>query len=63
MLHSLFWILVVGLDFFAIYNVWKNSKSDAVKIGWLVGIVIFPILGFLVWLFAGPKDQKRLPRF
>ncbi|HTK72459.1 MAG TPA: PLDc N-terminal domain-containing protein [Croceibacterium sp.] len=63
MLHSLFWILVVGLDIFAIYNVWKNSKSDAVKIGWLVGIVIFPILGFLVWLFAGPKDQKRLPRF
>ncbi|HTK73061.1 MAG TPA: PLDc N-terminal domain-containing protein [Croceibacterium sp.] len=63
MLHSLFWILVVGLDIFAIYNVWKNTKSDAVKIGWLVGIVIFPILGFLVWLFAGPKDQKRLPRF
>jgi hypothetical protein len=63
MLHALFWILVVGLDIFAIYNVWKNSKSDAVKIGWLVGIVIFPILGFLVWLFAGPKDQKRLPRF
>jgi hypothetical protein len=63
MLHSLFWILVIGLDIFAIYNVWKNTKSDGVKIGWLIGIVIFPILGFLVWLFAGPKDQKRLPRF
>jgi hypothetical protein len=61
MLHSLFWALVIGLDIWAIVNVWKNTKSDGVKIGWLVGIVIFPILGFLVWLFAGPKDVRRLP--
>jgi hypothetical protein len=63
MLHFLFWTLVVGLDIWAVYNVWKNTKSDGVKIGWLIGIVIFPIVGFIAWLLAGPKDSKRLPRY
>jgi hypothetical protein len=63
MLHFLFWILVIGLDIWAVINVWKNTRSDGVKIGWLLGILLFPIVGFLVWLFAGPKDRKRLPRF
>jgi hypothetical protein len=63
MLHFLFWILVIGLDIWAVINVWKNTRSHGVKIGWLLGILLFPIVGFLVWLFAGPKDRKRLPRF
>jgi hypothetical protein len=63
MLHFLFWILVIGLDIWAVINVWKNTRSDGVKIGWLLGILLFPIVGFLIWLFAGPKDRKRLPRF
>ena len=45
MLHFLFWTLVVGLDIWAVYNVWKNTKSDGVKIGWALGIFIFPIVG------------------
>jgi hypothetical protein len=63
MLHFLFWTLVVGLDIWAVFNVWKNTKSDGVKIGWLIGIVIFPIVGFIAWLLAGPKDSRRLPRY
>jgi hypothetical protein len=63
MLHFLFWILVIGLDIWAVIHVWKNTRSDGVQIGWLLGLPLFPIVGFLVWLFAGPKDRKRLPRF
>jgi hypothetical protein len=41
--------------------VFKSRSSDGAKVGWLLGILIFPIVGFLVWLAAGPKDTKRLP--
>ena len=55
-------LVVIGLDIWAILNVWRNTQSDAVKVGWALGIFIFPIVGFLAWLAVGPKDQKRLPR-
>jgi hypothetical protein len=61
MFKFLFGLIVIGLDIWAILNVWRNTRSDGVKIGWLIGILIFPIVGFLAWLVAGPKDQKRLP--
>lgn len=61
MLGFLFWIAVLGLDVWAILNVFKSRASDGAKVGWLLGILIFPIVGFLVWLAAGPKDTKRLP--
>ena len=56
-------LLVIGLDIWAILNVLRNTRSDGVKIGWAIGIVLFPILGFLTWLAVGPKDHKRLPRY
>jgi hypothetical protein len=62
MLSFLFWALVLGLDIWAILNVFKSRSSDGAKIGWLLGILIFPLLGFIVWAVAGPKDMKRLPR-
>ena len=63
MFKLLFGLLVLGLDIWAVLNVWRNTRSDAVKVGWALGIFIFPIVGFLAWLLAGPKDSKRLPRF
>lgn len=57
----LFWAVVLALDIWAIMNVFRAGTSDGAKVGWLVGILIFPILGFLAWLAVGPKDQKLLP--
>jgi len=63
MIRFLFGALILGLDIWAILQVWKNTRSDGVKIGWAVGILVFPIVGFIAWLLAGPKDSKRLPRY
>lgn len=62
MFKLLFGLIVIGLDIWAVLNVWRNTRSDGVKIGWALGIFFFPIVGFLAWLAVGPKDQKRLPR-
>lgn len=61
-MHWLWGIIVLALDIWAIVNVFKSGTSDGAKVGWLLAVLIFPIVGFLAWLLAGPKDQKRLPR-
>jgi hypothetical protein len=61
MFKLLFGLIIFGLDVWAILNVFRNARSDGAKIGWLIGILIFPIVGFLAWLAVGPKDRKRLP--
>jgi hypothetical protein len=60
-MRMLFGILVIALDIWAILNVFRSGTSDGAKVGWLLGILIFPIVGFFAWLLAGPKDSKRLP--
>ncbi|HEX7711204.1 MAG TPA: PLD nuclease N-terminal domain-containing protein [Sphingomonadaceae bacterium] len=61
MIKLLFGLIIFALDIWAILNVWRNTRSDGVKIGWAIGILVFPILGFLAWAAVGPKDVKRLP--
>jgi hypothetical protein len=56
-------LVILALDIWAIMNVFRSSSSDGVKIAWLVGILVAPLIGFIAWYVAGPKDQKQLPRF
>jgi hypothetical protein len=51
-------IIVLALDIWALMNVWQSSASGGAKIGWTVGIIIFPVVGFLVWILAGPKQAR-----
>lgn len=62
MLSTIFGLLILGLDIWAILNVFKSRAGDGAKVLWTLGIIIAPILGLIVWWFAGPKDQKLLPR-
>lgn len=51
-------IIVLALDIWALMNVWQSGTSGGAKIGWTVGIIIFPVVGFLVWILAGPKQAR-----
>jgi len=48
-------VLVLIASIYAIYNVFSSSASGGKKIAWTIGILIFPVLGFIVWLLAGPR--------
>jgi len=54
-------LAIFALDVWAILHVFRNAKSDGEKIAWLIGILVFPIVGFIAWYVAGPKDQNLLP--
>ena len=52
-------VIVLIADIWAIVNVMQSRSSTGEKVLWAVGILIFPLLGFLVWLFAGPRGSMR----
>ena len=53
-----FGVLVLIADVWAIVNVFGSSASTAAKVGWTVLILLLPVLGFIIWLVAGPRSAK-----
>jgi len=48
--------LILIADIYAIYNVLTSRTSGLAKILWTVGIVVFPVVGFVIWLVMGPRN-------
>ena len=38
-----------------------SSASTGAKVGWTVLILLLPVLGFIIWLVAGPRSVKTDP--
>ncbi len=55
-------ILVLLLDIYAIYNVLVSGSSLGAKALWTLGIIILPVIGFVVWLLAGPRGGTAVAR-
>ena len=53
-------LLVLIADVCAIVHVFGSERSIGVKVLWTVLILIFPVLGFLIWMLFGPRAVKRL---
>ena len=51
-LGSLIWTIVV---IWAIIKIVRSSAGGLAKVLWVLVLVFFPVLGFLIWLVAGPK--------
>lgn len=52
--------LILVADIWAIVSVIQSGASTGGKVLWIVLILLLPVLGFLIWLFAGPR-ARRLP--
>jgi hypothetical protein len=57
-MSGLFGLIVLVADIWAVVNIFQSRASTAAKVGWTVGVLIFPVLGFIVWLFAGPRSGR-----
>lgn len=51
-------LIVLVLDIWAIVSTINSSSSTGAKVGWVLVILILPVLGFIVWLFAGPRSAR-----
>jgi hypothetical protein len=56
-LEFIFGLIVLALDIWAIVNVIGSSASTGAKVLWALLIIILPVLGFIIWFFAGPRSR------
>ena len=54
-LSGFFGIILLLIDLWAIYRVFKSSAGLVSKIIWTLIIFFLPLLGLLIWWFFGPK--------
>ena len=51
----LFGVIVFVLDVWAIASIINTNETIGKKILWILLIAILPVVGFIIWCFAGPK--------
>ncbi|MGP8292281.1 PLDc N-terminal domain-containing protein [Vreelandella zhanjiangensis] len=51
-LLGLIWLIILV---WAIVKVAKSSAGGLAKLLWILGLLIFPLVGLIVWLLFGPK--------
>jgi len=57
-LNGLWGLIVLAADIWAIINIIQSSASTGNKVLWAVLVVVLPVLGFIIWYFAGPKTSR-----
>ena len=48
-------LILLALNIWAGLNIVLSGSSMLTKVLWIVGIIILPIIGFIAWLFFGPR--------
>jgi hypothetical protein len=58
MFETIIGLIILIADIWAIVQIAKSSASTGIKILWILIVLIFPVLGLIIWFFAGPGKKK-----
>ncbi|MDS9466776.1 PLD nuclease N-terminal domain-containing protein [Paracoccus sp. MBLB3053] len=47
--------IIFALDVWAIASIINTNEQTSTKILWIVLVAVLPLLGLIIWWFAGPK--------
>ena len=54
-----FWGLVhLAIAVWALINIVQSNAGMGAKVGWSVLVLELPVLGLIIWFFAGPRAGK-----
>jgi phospholipase D-like protein len=56
--NSLWGLIVLAADIWAIVNIFQSTAGTGAKVLWTLLVLLLPVLGFIIWLMAGPKTAK-----
>jgi hypothetical protein len=51
--------ILLALDIWAIVSVVGSQATTGKKVIWVLVILFLPLLGFVAWLFLGPRASVR----
>jgi len=55
---GLFGLIILIADIWAIVSTVGSRTSTGGKVLWILLILILPLLGFIIWLIAGPRAER-----
>ncbi len=55
---SLIGLLIFIADVYAIVKIVESSASTLAKVLWILGVLLFPVVGLIVWFLAGPGGKN-----
>ena len=53
---GIFGLLILVADVWAILNIFQSSADTLKKVIWIVLVLLLPLLGVIIWFFAGPRS-------
>jgi len=57
MFEGILGLIHLVLVIWALVNIVGSGTSGLKKILWILFVLIFPLVGFIIWFFAGPKSR------
>ncbi|SEW19115.1 Phospholipase_D-nuclease N-terminal [Cognatiyoonia koreensis] len=48
--------ILLALNIWAIVSIIGSSASTGSKVLWTLLVLVLPLVGFIIWLIAGPKS-------
>lgn len=57
-LNGFFGLIVLFADIYAIIKIVQSSADTSSKALWTFVVVVLPVLGLIVWYFAGPGRRS-----
>lgn len=52
-------LLILALDIWAIVSIIGSNSTTGKKVLWTLLVFFLPLIGFLIWLIAGPRASPR----
>ena len=51
-------LILLILNVWAIVSIVGSTASTGAKSFWVIFILLLPLLGFIIWFFAGPRSAQ-----
>ena len=57
--YGILGLLVLILNIYAVIKIWTSAASAGAKLLWTLLILVLPVIGFIIWFFAGPRGSAQ----
>ena len=51
-------LILLALNVWALVSIVSSSASTGSKVVWSLLVLILPVIGFIIWLIAGPRSAS-----
>jgi hypothetical protein len=51
-------LIIFVADIWAIVSTFQSRATTGKKVFWIVVVLLLPVIGFILWLLAGPRSGR-----